>query len=115
MRIGDTLEWKIAQHQQSCTKCLRKKATLIQYSRDALSDFLKVNIKYVFKVNKYLKFISYFKKKNVYGWGCRGGEETRLLLECDLKLDQAKAKLQKFITEYFVVGRTQETKIQVFT
>lgn len=40
-------------------KCLPKKATLIQYSPDALSDFLTVNFKYVFKINKYLKFISY--------------------------------------------------------
>ena len=41
-KMEDTLEWRIAQHQQSCTRCLRKKkATLIQYSPDVLSDFFK--------------------------------------------------------------------------
>ena len=40
--------------------------------------------------------------------GGRGGE-TRLLVECDEKRDQAKGKALEFFSQNFVVSRVQET------
>ena len=42
------------------------------------------------------------------------GGETRLLLECDQKRDQAKGEALEFCPKHFVLSRAQETSISIF-
>ena len=45
--------------------------------------------------------------------GGGGGGETRLLVECDEKRDQAKGKALEFFSQNFVVSGVQETWINL--
>ena len=47
------------------------------------------------------------------GGGGGGGGETRLLVECDEKREQANGKALEFFSQNFVVSRVQETWINL--